>query len=205
MTTISRVFVEEYHWSIGESGLSYIGIGIGFILGVILIGSTSDGVVAKHALKNNNVPMPEVRLKVCVYFSFLIPISFLWYGWAAEKHTFWLAAITGLVAFGFGMIGIFLPVQTYMIDAFPEYAASSTAALASSRNVVGTFLPLAGPYLCKLYLCAPVFFYHCSRSRNYSLIISGGFPDNAIGLGFGNTLLAGVAFVLIPAPYLIAK
>jgi hypothetical protein len=105
--------------------------------------------MAKHTAKNNNIAVPEVRLKVCVYFSFLIPISFLWYGWSADKHAFWLAPITGLVCFGLGMIGIFLPVQTYMIDAFPEYAASSTAALASSRNVVGTFLPLAGPYLCK--------------------------------------------------------
>ncbi|KAI3316846.1 putative MFS multidrug transporter [Xylariaceae sp. AK1471] len=176
LTTISSVFVQNYHWSIGISGLAYIGIGLGFILGVVAIGSTSDRIMAKHTKLNNNVAVPEVRLKICVYFSFLIPISFLWYGWSTDKHAFWLAPITGLVCFGLGMIGIFLPVQTYMIDAFPEYAASSTAALASSRNVVGTFLPLAGPYLYK-----------------------------AIGLGWGNTLLAGVALVLIPAPYLIAK
>jgi MFS family permease len=131
------------------SGLAYIGLGLGFILGVVAIGSTSDRVMTKHTKLNDNVAVPEVRLKICVYFSFLIPISFLWYGWSADKHVFWLAPITGLVCFGLGMIGIFLPVQTYMIDAFPEYAASSTAALASSRNVVGTFLPLAGPYLCK--------------------------------------------------------
>ncbi|CAJ2509286.1 Uu.00g143120.m01.CDS01 [Anthostomella pinea] len=176
LTTITNVFRQNYHWSIGISGLSYIGIGIGFMLGVVLIGGTSDRVMAKHTKLNNNVAVPEVRLKICVYFSFLIPISFFWYGWSANEHAFWLAPITGLVCFGLGMIGIFLPVQTYMIDAFPEYAASSTAALASSRNVAGTFLPLAGPYLYK-----------------------------AIGLGWGNTLLGFIALILIPAPYLIAK
>lgn len=150
LTTITTVFVQEYHWSIGISGLSYIGIGLGFLLGVLVIGSTSDRVMAKHTKLNDNVPVPEVRLKVCVYFSFLIPISFFWYGWSANQHAFWLAPIFGLACFGLGMIGIFLPLQTYMIDAYPDYAASSTAALASSRNVAGTFLPLAGPYLCKL-------------------------------------------------------
>lgn len=119
------------------------------MLGVVVIGSTSDRIMAKHTKQNNNVPIPEVRLKVCVFFSFLIPVSFWWYGWSAEEHTFWLAPITGLLCFGLGMIGIFLPIQTYLIDAFPENAATATAALASSRNVVGAFLPLAGPILCK--------------------------------------------------------
>lgn len=114
-----------------------------------MIGSTSDRMLVKHAKRHNGVVVPEVRLRVCVYYSFLVPISFVWYGWASHQHAFWLAPTTGLVCFGLGMIGIFLPIQTYMIDAFPEYAASSTAALASSRNVVGTFLPLAGPFLCK--------------------------------------------------------
>ncbi|KAI1167616.1 synaptic vesicle transporter [Nemania serpens] len=176
LTTITTVFVTQYHWSIGISGLSYIAIGIGFLLGVIVIGSTSDRMLVKHAKRHNGVVVPEVRLRVCVYYSFLVPISFVWYGWASHQHAFWLAPLTGLVCFGLGMIGIFLPIQTYMIDAFPEYAASSTAALASSRNVVGTFLPLAGPFLYE-----------------------------ALGLGWGNTLLAFVALVLIPAPYFIAK
>ncbi|KAI1379223.1 major facilitator superfamily domain-containing protein [Hypoxylon crocopeplum] len=176
LTTITTVFVQNYHWSIGLSGLSYIGIGIGFLLGVVTIGGTSDRIMAKHTNLNNGVAVPEVRLNVCVYLSFLIPISFWWYGWSADTHAFWLAPMTGLVCFGLGMIGIFLPIQTYMIDAFPEYASSSTAALASSRNVVGTFLPLAGPYLYK-----------------------------AIGLGWGNSLLGFIALALIPAPYFIAK
>ncbi|KAI0436980.1 putative MFS multidrug transporter [Xylaria telfairii] len=176
LTTITTVFVQEYHWSIGVSGLSYIGIGLGFLLGVLVIGSTSDRVMAKHTKLNDNVAVPEVRLKVCVYFSFLIPISFFWYGWSAHQHAFWLAPIFGLACFGLGMIGIFLPLQTYMIDAFPDYAASSTAALASSRNVAGTFLPLAGPYLYR-----------------------------SIGLGWGNTILGFIALALIPAPYFIAK
>lgn len=150
LTTLTDVFIQRYGWSIGISGLSYIGLGIGFILGVLVIGGTSDRTMAKHTKRNHNIAVPEVRLKACVFFSFIIPLSFWWYGWSAETQAFWLAPVTGLLCFGLGMIGILLPIQTYVIDAFPENAATSTAALASSRNVVGTFLPLAGPALCEL-------------------------------------------------------
>ncbi|KAI0538954.1 major facilitator superfamily domain-containing protein [Xylaria digitata] len=176
LTTITTVFVKQYDWSIGIASLSYIGIGIGFMLGVLIIGSTSDRMMVKHTKRNNGVAVPEVRLRACVYFSFLIPISFVWYGWSSHQHAFWLAPIIGLACFGTGMIGVLLPCQTYMVDAFPEYAASSTAALSSSRNLVGTFLPLAGPAL-------------------YA----------TLGLGWGNTLLGFIALFLIPAPYFIAK
>ena len=163
LTTITSVFVERYGWTIGESGLPYLGLGLGFLIGIVVIGGTSDKIMQKQEQKHPERAGPEIRLKVCVWFSFLIPVSFMWYGWSADRGVMWVAPVTGLMVFGLGMIGIFLPVQTYMIDAFPDYAASSTAALASSRNVVGTFLPLAGPHLCKqiallhraycLYLC----------------------------------------------------
>lgn len=74
------------------------------------------------------------------------------------------------------MIGIFMPIQTYLIDAFPEFAASSLAALTASRSLFGALLPLAGP---KMY--------------------------EAMGLGWGNSTLGFIAIILIPAPALIYK
>lgn len=46
------------------------------------------------------------------------------------------------------MMGIFIPIQTYMIDAFSEHAASALAALTALRSVMGAFLPMAGPSMC---------------------------------------------------------
>lgn len=197
LTTLTSVFVSLYGWSIGVSGLSYIGLGIGFMLGVVVIGSTSDRIMAKHTKQNNNIRVPEVRLKVCAFFSFLIPLSFWWYGWSTEEHAFWLAPITGLLCFGLGMIGIFLPIQTYMIDAFPENAETATAALASSRNVVGAFLPLAGPILCRLFHLPKCGLCHDALTPKLS--------DEDMGYGWGNTVLGFIALVLIPAPYFIAR
>lgn len=149
LTTITQVFVEAYGWSLGKSGLAYLGLGVGFLIGVALVGGTANKLAAKTARNNGGVLVPEKRLRLCLWFSFLIPISFFWYGFTAAHDTHWALPICGLAPFAIGMIGVFLPIQTYLIDAAPKYAACSTAALASSRNVVGTFLPLAGPHLCK--------------------------------------------------------
>jgi hypothetical protein len=43
------------------------------------------------------------------------------------------------------MMRIFAPVQIYLVDSFPQYAASALAALTFLRCLFGNVLPLAGP------------------------------------------------------------
>ncbi|KAJ6155605.1 hypothetical protein N7470_006171 [Penicillium chermesinum] len=146
-TTISGVFGEEYGWSSGVSGLAYLGIGIGFLLGAACNGLTSDRIVMRMTAKNGGKFEPEMRLPVMIFFSVFVPISFFWYGWTADKHVFWIVPIIGMAPFGFGFMGLYLPIQTYVIDNYPEYAASANATLTMSRSLVGALLPLAGPKL----------------------------------------------------------
>ena len=77
---------------------------------------------------------------------------------------------------GFGLIGIFVPIQTYLIDSFPQYAASAVAGLTFLRYLFGAILPLAG----------------------HSMYES-------LGLGWGNSLLGFIAIAMIPFPALIYK
>jgi hypothetical protein len=51
-----------------------------------------------------------------------------------------IVPILALIPFGFGMVSIFLTCQTYIVDAFPMYAASAVAATTCLRSIVGTFL-----------------------------------------------------------------
>jgi len=74
------------------------------------------------------------------------------------------------------MTGIYVPGQTYMIDAFPGYAASAIAAATAMRSIFGTFLPLAGP---------PMY--------------------DKLGFGWGNTILGIVATIMIPIPVLFYR
>jgi hypothetical protein len=81
-----------------------------------------------------------------------------------------------MIPFGIGVIGVFIPIQTYVIDAFPDYAASATAALITSRSLFGALLPLAVPSM-------------------YA----------KLGYGWGNSVLGFIAIAMIPAPALIYK
>lgn len=133
--------VNNYNWPTELTGLAYIGIGAGFFLGLAAVAKLSDATVVRMTKANNGVSEPEMRLPACVFFACFIPISFFWYGWTADKHVFWLVPLLGLIPFGFGMMGIFIPIQTYLIDCFPEFAASAVAGL-TVRFAFSSFLPL---------------------------------------------------------------
>lgn len=64
-----------------------------------------------------------------------------------------------------------MTVSTYLVDAFTIYAASAMAANTVFRSLAGAILPLAGP---KMY--------------------------EALGLGWGNSLLGFIALALCPLP-----
>lgn len=175
-TTISDVFTSNYGFSVGLSGLAYLGIGIGFFAGMSIIAITSDRIVKRLTAQNDEQFEPEMRLPTMIFFAAILPISFFWYGWTADKHVFWLVPIIGMFPFGLGMMGVFMPVQTYIIDCYPKYAASANATLTTTRSLVGALLPLAGPQMFK-----------------------------SLGLGWGNSLLGFLALAFVPIPIVFTK
>jgi hypothetical protein len=69
-----------------------------------------------------------------------------------------------------------MTIQTYLVDAFTVHAASAMAANAVLRSLFGALLPLAG---LRLY--------------------------NALGLGWGNSLLGFLALAMVPLPILFSR
>lgn len=175
-TTISSVFENNYGFSTGLSGLAYLGIGIGFFVGLGIIAVTNDRIVMKLTARNNGNYLPEMRLPIMTIFAFVIPISFFWYGWTADKHVHWIVPIIGMFPFGVGMLGVYMPIQTYIIDCYPAHAASANATLTATRSLLGALLPLAGP---KMF--------------------------QSLGLGWGNSLLGFLALAFVPAPILFNR
>ncbi|KAE9379894.1 MFS general substrate transporter [Stipitochalara longipes BDJ] len=169
-TTIPAVFRDNYGFTSGTVGLAYLGIGLGAIAGVIVFACISDRLVKK--LSTEGVMKPEYRLPVMMYGAPFIPVGLFWYGWSVEAHTHWIVPIIGSSFVGFGLICIFMPVQTYMVDAFTVHAASALAASSILRSLAGGLLPLAGQ---KMYA--------------------------NLGLGWGNSLLAFIALAMIPVPW----
>lgn len=95
------------------------------------------------------------------------PIGLLIYGWTAQFETHWIVPNLGCVIFAMGLIIGFQCSQAFITDAYGTYAASASAAGAFLRTMCGFSFPLFAPSMYE-----------------------------RMGLGAGNSLLAGVTFVL---------
>lgn len=175
-TTIPTVFQLTYGFTEGQTGLVYISLGVGNILGWLIVTMWSDKMVVRQAQANNGVFTPEMRLTISIYFGCFLPVTLFWYGWSAEKTANVWSTIISLVPYGFGIMGLFLGITTYLVDSYPTYAASAIAANVILRSVVGAALPLAGP---------PLY--------------------TSLGLGWGNTLLGFVCVLMVPLPLIFHK
>lgn len=98
----------------------------------------------------------------------LCPAGLLLYGWTARQSIHWVVPNIGCVFLAMGLIIAFQSAQAYVVDAYSSnYAASAAAVGAFMRTMCGFSFPLFAP---KMY--------------------------DSLGIGFGNTLLAGITVVL---------
>jgi MFS family permease len=173
--TYSFVFREVYGFSTFAAGLVFIAGGIGTLLGLLYTSKFSDRTVRKHTAAGKAVT-PEDRLSLIITLpgALSFPLGLFVYGWSVEQHVHWIVPEIGTAITGFGSILIFISIQTYLIDAFEEYAASAVGANAVLRGTVGALLPLCGLNL-----------YH------------------ALGWGWGNSLLGFIALAFAPVPLII--
>ena len=185
-TTFTLVFEETYHFSSGSVGLTFMGLGVGSLSGLVIFAWYSDrtlkkrtaeaDVIAAAAGQQSAGMKPEYRLPPLIPGSALIPMGLLIYGWTAKYHVHWIVPIMSTALIGIGNMAAFMCISTYLVDAFTVYAASALAANTVIRSVMGAVLPLAGQ---KMYL--------------------------TLGLGWGNSLLAFVAIVLLPVTWVLVK
>ena len=171
--TYSFVFREVYGFSTTATGLVFIPGGIGTLLGLFYVGSFSDRTLKNRAAAGKRIT-PEDRLPPIITLpgSLTFPIGLFVYGWSVEAHVHWIVPQIGTAITGFGSILIFIGIQTYLVDAFVEYAASVIGANAVLRGTAGALIPLGG---LDMY--------------------------NALGWGWGNSLLGLIALVFAPMPW----
>jgi predicted MFS family arabinose efflux permease len=98
-TTFPQVYQVHYGFSPGITGLTYLGVGIGFVLAILFGVPQIDKQYRRLTAKNDGVTMPEFRLPVANVGAVCIPISLLWYGWSVQAHTYFLVPIIGISLF----------------------------------------------------------------------------------------------------------
>ncbi|GAB1316166.1 Polyamine transporter 3 [Madurella fahalii] len=173
-STFSIVFPRYYGFGEGESGLVFIPSALGMGLGIVIFGTLSDKLV-KSNMDSGERHRPEIRLTP--YFTLpaglTISIGLFIYGWTIQNRVHFIVPMLGVVIFAFGLMGVMMCVQNYLLDVYPRQAASVTAAMAVLRSLAGALLPL----------CALDMY-------------------DALDMGWGNSLLGFLSLALVPIPLL---
>lgn len=186
-TSITSIFLSTYNFSASTVGLSFLGVGIGSLLGLGYYSIVSDRSVKRKIAKQNEklaadgkepiyTVKPEVRLPPLLVGAPAIPAGLFIYGWTAEYGVHWIVPIIGTSLIGVGNIIVFMALLMYLVDAYQVYAASALAANTVVRSIVGALLPLAG---------LPLF--------------------DKLSYGWGNSLLGFIAIAMLPVPVFILK
>jgi len=175
LSTISDLWIKQYHESISISGLHYISSCLGEILGAEIGGPLLDVVYRKMKQRANGIAVPEFRVPIMVPGAVLVPLGLFVYGWAAQKHTHWIVVDLGVFILSFGMQIGGQALQAYVIDSYLDHASSASAASQFLRSLTAFGFPLFAP---KMYA--------------------------ALGYGWGNSTLGLVSIAIgIPAPLLV--
>ncbi|KAI1421371.1 major facilitator superfamily domain-containing protein [Xylaria sp. FL1777] len=173
--TFPVVFEETYGFSTGISGLAYLGLGLGFVSGLVLFAVLSDKQLDQK--KEGAIAQPEKRLILMRWIAPVAPLGCFIYGWTAQFHVHWIVPIIGTFVVGFGALFVQIPAQAYLVDAFgSEASASALAANLIIRSPFGALLALAAPPL-------------------YA----------RLGLGWGNSVLGFVTLAFSPIPWLFYR
>lgn len=172
------VFVETYHFTLVELGVSYVSVMIGIAIGaVIYIIIIYNAFTKKFLTGQGESITPEVFLPSAILGAVMMPIGIFIFGWAAKADQHWIGPMIGAGAFAFGAFLIFQTLFNYMAMSFPRYMASVFAGNDLFRSVI------AG--------CFPLF----ASALFNNLKGSGKFP-----VGWGSTILGFISVAMIAIP-----
>ncbi|CAK5271161.1 unnamed protein product [Mycena citricolor] len=144
--TFSVVYVEIRGFKTTSYGLTYISLGLGFVVSAILLATVGQYDYHKAAKKAaaKGLPMePEVRLTLTCWGAVASPISLFIFAWTAPyPRVHWIACCIAEFIFAWSTFLIFNCFIPYMIDCYQMTAASALAAGMASRALVASVFPL---------------------------------------------------------------
>ncbi|KAF2630324.1 MFS general substrate transporter [Macroventuria anomochaeta] len=129
------VYIDVYHFNLGEMGLTFLSVTIGVILSIawywFYIYHFVNPSILAHGLG-----APERRLIPALVVTFFVPVGLFIFGWTAREDVHWIVSCIGIVI---TTIGIFLIIQCiflYLPLSYPQYAASLFAGNDFTRSAL---------------------------------------------------------------------
>ncbi|KAJ6048293.1 hypothetical protein N7499_000819 [Penicillium canescens] len=175
------VFSNVYGLEIWQRGMCFLGLFVGMVFAIL-----SDPIWRRnyirlernHEKASNKIDdfQPEWRLPPAILGGPLVTIGLFIFAWTIYPDVHWIAPIIGSGVFGAGTILVYSGIFTFLVDAYPTFAASALAANSFTRSSFGGIFPLFG---IQMY--------------------------NNLGYHWATSLLAFLTLVMAPFPYIFYK
>ncbi|KAL2264794.1 hypothetical protein VTJ83DRAFT_7304 [Remersonia thermophila] len=174
------IFRTNYDFNLWQIGLTFMGLLVAMVLACL---STPFWTGVRHRLVERRQQKtgvlreePEDQLPPVIFSAPLITGGLFWFGFASTPRVHWIVSILGSGVFGLGMALAFTGIFTFLVDAYPRYAASALAANALMRCTFAAAFPLFG---IQMY--------------------------EALGFQWATALMAFVTLAMMPFPYLFFR
>lgn len=176
LTAIPLIFSDNYGFPQGVAQLPYISMLVGVLLGSILL-----YFMEKQSARRNRhctTPNPEEKLPPMMIGGILFAIGLFWLGWTGSypHKIHWIVPTMGAAPIGAGILLVFIPTTTYIIESYLAVAASALAGNTFLRSLFGGGFPLFAE---QMFL--------------------------NLGIKWASTLLGCIALVLVPVPFAFYK
>ncbi|KAJ5724933.1 hypothetical protein N7493_006661 [Penicillium malachiteum] len=175
------IFEHVYGFTLWQRGLCFMGLFVGMVLAII-----SDPLwrrnyvrLERNFLRDNDGDedfQPEWRLPPAILGGPLVTIGLFIFAWTIYSDVHWIGPIIGSGIFGAGVILAYAGIFTFLVDAYPTFAASALAANSFMRSSFGGIFPLFG---IQMY--------------------------NNLGYHWATSLLAFLTLAMLPFPYLFFR
>ncbi|KAK4154357.1 major facilitator superfamily domain-containing protein [Chaetomidium leptoderma] len=174
------IFRTNYGFNLWQVGLTFMGLLVAMIIACLstpLWTKLRHGMVAKRHKETGVLrDEPEDQLPPVIFGAPLITGGLFWFGFTTYPEVHWIVPIIGSGVFGLGMSFAFTGIFTFLVDAYPRYAASALASNALVRCTFAAAFPLFGMQMYE-----------------------------ALGFQWATGLVAFVTLVLMPFPYIFFR
>lgn len=126
----------------GEWGASFAGLAVGSIVAACLHQPLQERYYVKRVAANDGKGVPEARMHLARFGTFLLPISLFWFAWTSYTSIHWIVPIIASAVFGAAIYIVILAILNYVVDSYQTYSASALAGVILVRNLVGAGFPL---------------------------------------------------------------
>ncbi|KAI0786398.1 major facilitator superfamily domain-containing protein [Abortiporus biennis] len=135
------IFEQGHGFSVQLTGLSFLGLGVGMIIG-LASQPLWNRLVRRKVAEFEGPPPPELHLIMGIAGGILTPLSLYWLAFTTYRSVHWIVPIVASVPFGTGILFCFTSTFTYLVVAYQPIAASAMAANTFVRTTFAAAFPL---------------------------------------------------------------